>query len=259
MNIEEKTIKKYLNSDKFLFYIYDTVSSTNTLLKEMANGGAEEFSVVAANHQTDGRGRKDRSFFSPKDTGLYFSLLLRPDISPDKALYLTTCAAVCCCRAIEAISNEKALIKWVNDVYVKNRKVCGILTEASFSSLDKLDYAIIGIGLNVFMPKDDFPKDIQNKAGSIFTDEKESEARYKLLAFILNYFDEYYPNLIEKPFLEEYRSRSMIVGKNIEILGRTHNNLARATKINDDFSLKVKYPNGTFEDLSSGDVSIILK
>ncbi len=259
MNIDVKTIKKYLNNDKFSFFTYDTIGSTNTLLKEMANNGAEEFTLIVANHQTNGRGRKDRSFFSPKDTGLYFSLLLRPDISPEKALYLTTCASVCCSRAIEDISNEKAQIKWVNDVYVNNRKVCGILTEASFSTSGKLDYAIVGIGLNVFMPKDDFPADIQNKAGSIFANEVEDETRCILLSYILNYFDEYYPHLEQKTFLDEYRRRSMITGKDIEILGRTQNNLAKAIEINDDFSLKVSYPDGSFEDLSSGDVSIILK
>ena len=259
MRIEEKTIKKYLNNDNFSFFIYDTVGSTNTLLKEMANDGAKEFSVVAANHQTNGRGRKDRSFFSPRDTGIYFSVLLRPDISPVKALYLTTCASVCCSRAIEDISNEKAQIKWVNDVYVNNRKVCGILTEASISMSGSLDYAILGIGLNVFKPKDDFPDDIQNKAGSIFTSDVEEETRCKLLAYILNYFDEYYPTLEQKPFLDEYKNRSMITGKNIEILGRTQNNFAHAIDINDDFSLKVEHPNGALEDLSSGDVSIILK
>lgn len=257
MNIEE--IKKYLNNDKYSFYVYDTVSSTNTLLKEMAKKGAEKFTVIAANHQTNGRGRKDRSFFSPKNTGLYFSLLVKPDIPPEKALYLTTCASVCCARAIEDISNEKALIKWVNDVYVKGRKVCGILTEASLSSPDKLDYAVIGIGVNVFMPEDNFPEDIQNKAGSIFTEEGPDEIRCKILSYILNYFDVYFSKLIEKPFLDEYKIRSMITGKDIEILGRQQNNLARAIEINDDFSLKVSYPNGDIEDLSSGDVSIILK
>lgn len=254
MNTNE--IKKHMNNDKFFVFAYDTVGSTNTLLKEMANDNAEEFTVVVANHQTNGRGRKDRTFFSPKNTGLYFSLLLRPNIPPDKALYLTTCASVCCARAIEDISGEKAQIKWVNDVYVNNHKVCGILTEASFSTQEKLDYAVVGIGLNVFTPKEDFPLDLQNKAGSILN-RANDEVRWKLFSNILNYFDKYYPTLEKKQFIDEYKNRSMITGKKIEILGREENNIATAVGINDDFSLRVLYPDGAYEDLNSGDVSII--
>ena len=126
--------------------VLPTVSSTNSFVREQANNGAAPNSLVVANEQTAGRGRVGRSFYSPKDTGVYMSLLLRPkQYSAEQAVSITTMAAVAVCEAIEAVSGEKAEIKWVNDIFVRGKKVCGILTEGSFGlESGMLEYAVLG-------------------------------------------------------------------------------------------------------------------
>ena len=111
--------------------VQDSVTSTNTLLKQIAEHGGAEGMVLIAHQQTQGKGRLGRAFFSPKGTGLYLSVLLRPRFSAEEALSITTAAAVAAAQAIDAVTGEHAQIKWVNDVYLRGRKVCGILTEAA--------------------------------------------------------------------------------------------------------------------------------
>jgi len=148
--------------------VFDTVTSTNTLVRQRAAEGEREGLAVIASAQTEGRGRKGRSFFSPDGTGIYMSLLLRPQVAPDMALRVTTIAAVSVCQAIERLTDRKSGIKWVNDVYMDNRKVCGILTETALSAAGgRLDYVVLGIGVNALEPPGGFPEDIVNIAGSV--------------------------------------------------------------------------------------------
>ena len=143
----------------------DSVTSTNTELIEMAKNGAKEGTVLIASEQTAGKGRTGKSFYSPEGSGVYLSILLRPDFKPEDALFLTTIAAVATAKAIESVSDKEAKIKWVNDVYLDNKKVCGILTESALSSdMEKLDYAVVGIGINLCPPEGGFPDDIKNIA-----------------------------------------------------------------------------------------------
>ena len=140
--------------------ILPAVGSTNDYLREKALKGQKEGFTVLAGEQTGGRGRTGRSFYSPADTGIYMSLLLRPEnCSPAVAVKFTTMAAVAACRAIEKVSQKKAQIKWVNDVYIEDKKVCGILTEGAVS-LEKgsLEYVILGVGINVYPPRGGFPR-----------------------------------------------------------------------------------------------------
>lgn len=253
------SIKKYIKNDCFNFIVEDEVSSTNTIMKEMAEKGSGEFTVLIANSQTAGRGRFGRAFFSPPESGIYMSILLRPDLSAQSSLYLTTCAAVCAARAVENAAKIPAKIKWVNDIYLSERKVCGILTEASvdFES-GSLNYAVIGIGINVFPPEEDFPSDIQKKAGSIFSFTSSGDVRSKIIADILNNFIDFYPQLEHKPFLEEYKSRSLLTGRDILVLKANESIPARADFIDDDFKIHVTYEDGSTAALSSGDVSLRL-
>lgn len=252
------SIKKYIKTDSFNFIVEDKVSSTNTVIKEMAEKGEGEFTVLIANSQTAGRGRFGRTFFSPPESGIYMSILLRPRFSAQSSLYLTTCAAVCAARAIENASEIPAKIKWVNDIYLAERKVCGILTEASvdFES-GSLNYAVIGIGINIFPPEGDFPPDIQKKAGSIFSSAFSGDVRSKIVADILNNFIEFYPQLEHKPFLEEYKRRSLLTGREILVLKADKSIPARADFIDDDFKIHVTYKDGSTDALSSGDVSLM--
>ena len=142
--------------------ILPAVGSTNDYLREKALKGQKEGFTVLAGEQTGGRGRTGRSFYSPADTGIYMSLLLRPEnCSPAVAVKFTTMAAVAACRAIEKVSQKKAQIKWVNDVYIEDKKVCGILTEGAVS-LEKgsLEYVILGVGINVYPPRGVFPREL---------------------------------------------------------------------------------------------------
>ena len=152
--VSAQGVGKYLTQDLDVV-VYDEVDSTNTLLKKMASEGAREGTVVIANSQTGGKGRLGRKFFSPLNTGVYISVLLRPeDIEPQKALKITTMAAVAAAETIDEVSGKTALIKWVNDVFVDGLKCVGILTEASISmESGNLEYAVLGIGFNVYLPE----------------------------------------------------------------------------------------------------------
>jgi len=257
--LSSHSIYKHLRSDIFDIDVYSVVDSTNSILKLEAEKGAPEGKVVIAEHQTKGRGRRGKSFFSPESTGIYMSLLLRPKLSAYESLSITTCAAVAVARAIELNSDKEAKIKWVNDIFIDNKKVSGILTEASIDlEGGGLKYAILGIGINVFSPAEGFPKEIEGISTSVF-DKKDysSEPRGKLIADILSIFMDYYKDIQKKSFLSEYKERSLILNKEIDVIKGPNEILsAVALDIDDDFHLKVRYANGEVEYLNSGEVSI---
>ena len=129
---------------------FEELDSTNSYLKEMAAKGAQEGTIIIANRQSAGRGRLGRSFFSPEEKGIYMSILLRPDISLERAVLITSMAAVAVAEAIEQVSGIQTKIKWVNDIFLNKKKVCGILTEAGIDAeTGTLEYAVLGIGVNV--------------------------------------------------------------------------------------------------------------
>ncbi len=199
-----------------------------------------------------------RSFYSPAGSGLYMSVLLRPMLKAADAVNITACAAVAVVEAIESLATVQAQIKWVNDVYVEGRKVCGILTEASLDSATAaVNYLVVGIGINIRPPEGGFPADLQKIAGSVFGEEEIPGLRCRLAAAVLDRLLGYYEHLQEKPWLEEYRKRSLVTGKEIRILmpGKEPEN-GTAIGIGDDFSLLVQMEDGTLRRLNSGEVSI---
>ena len=158
--ISENGIREYIlnKAIPFSFHIYDLIDSTNIRMKEFAENGEPEWSVVISGSQTMGKGRLGRTFFSPSDTGIYMTILLRPFISPEDTTKITTAMAVAVAETIEDISGEKTDIKWVNDIYISDKKVCGILTESSFDAkTNSLKYSFVGVGINVYNPSDNFP------------------------------------------------------------------------------------------------------
>ncbi len=233
--------------------LYECVNSTNTLMKELAKEGVPEFSVIIAEQQSGGRGRLGRTFHSPKGSGVYMSILLRPGerLNP---LYITTYAAVCCARAFEKLVNKKTYIKWVNDIYVDGKKVCGILTE---SSLGENGYAILGIGVNVTVPDGGFPDDIKDRAGALFEKEKE-HMRENVVVQILNEFITAYNKCEKVEILNQYRQKSLVTGKRIDIIENDTVEQATAVGIDDEFALIVKKDDGKLCTLNSGDVSIVI-
>ncbi|MFR8766310.1 MAG: biotin--[acetyl-CoA-carboxylase] ligase [Eubacterium sp.] len=251
------SIKQHLKNPHLDISVFSSVTSTNTILKEMAEQGAKEGTVIIAEEQTAGRGRTGKQFYSPKGTGIYISILLRPDIPAEESLFLTTSAAVATARAIEDVSDKRALIKWVNDIYLEDKKTCGILTEGAFNvETGKLDYAIVGIGINVCIPDGGFPDNIKDIATAIFDKQTDSiNKRSILIANLLDYFMEYYKDFKSKSYVKEYIERSMIIGKTITIIEGSKTSVAKAIDIDKNCRLKVQFEDGTTKWLSSGEVS----
>ena len=248
-------------------------TSTNTLLKEMAENGATEGTVITADTQTAGRGRLDRSFYSP-ESGLYMSILLRPKernavLGAESALNITTAAAVSVCRAIEKVCHKSCGVKWVNDIYSDGKKLCGILVEgALIPGKAELDYAVLGIGVNIEAPKNGFPNEIKTVAGAIYdygrlppdTDVKTALATEIISEFFHVYVESLCGNADKnETFINEYRSRSVLNGKPIEISRGNETENGVAIEVNPDCSLAVITENGERLDLTYGEVRIKMK
>lgn len=254
--ISADSIKKYLTIPINNIEVYKTVTSTNDLAKQYALDLKPEGTVIVAREQTAGRGRKGRSFYSPMSTGVYISVLLRPELTAEKTLYITTAAAVAVAKAIEKISGKEAKIKWVNDIFVDGKKVCGILTEGAIDfETGKMQYAVLGIGVNIKKPENDFPSEIQNIAGSVF-DTTDKEVSSIIVAEILNNFMNYYKNLASKPFYEEYKKRMFLIGKQLTVYSGKDSYPAVAIDLDEELSLIVKDENGNIKKLNTGEVSI---
>ena len=165
--------------------VLESVDSTNTALMRMAATGAAEGTVLLAQAQTAGRGQRGRDFYSPAGCGLYMSLLLRPKMPPEDVLAITPAAAVAAAQAVEAATGRRAGIKWVNDIQIDGKKVCGILTEAASSS-GTLDCAVCGIGINLFPPPGGYPEALRDRAGALFDAYPGDERTAALAADVLN-------------------------------------------------------------------------
>lgn len=196
----------------------DEATSSNDIAKSLAFQGAREGTLVVVKRQNSGRGRMGRSFISNEENGLYMSLVLRPEVPISQSVLITVIGAVAALEAIEMTSGIECSIKWVNDIYIGEKKVCGILSEASFNfEQSYTDYVIIGIGVNVTPPKNGFDEQIKNIATSIF--ERSSPSGYKslLCSKIVDRFLHYYNNLEDKSFIDIYRRKSNLIGKSVNV------------------------------------------
>lgn len=247
------------NAGELTVYTVQTVDSTNTELKRRAAAGERRDLLLLAEEQTQGRGRIGRTFYSPPETGLYMSLLLHPQLHQTEGVLLTTAAAAAVAEAIDCISGEEAKIKWVNDIWVRDKKASGILTEAA-ASLEEgmLEYAVVGIGINVTPPSKGFPRELERVAGPVFEHAPDrEELRVSLAAEVINRFMRYYRNIREKKFLDEYRRRSLVIGREIGVRGQQGEQRAKALAIDDCCRLKVRYTDGAEGYLSSGEVILV--
>ena len=246
------------HSGVFSVEVRESVTSTNAVMREMAAAGAREGCVLAAGEQTAGRGRQGRSFHSPAGRGAYFSVLLRPECAAVDAALITPAAAVAAAKAIRDIFSVDVGIKWVNDLFLDNRKVCGILTEASLGMENGLiDSAVLGIGVNITAPVNGFPEELAGTARAL-TDRSAgtNSERCRLIASTLDCFWDYYQRLQAREFLEEYRSLSVVTGRDIYVISGGGEKPARALSIDDDCGLVVEYENGDAGVLRSGEVSV---
>ena len=256
--LSEEGVRRYLKTDELELRVFRSISSTNTVSKSLAEEGAEEGLCLIAEEQTAGRGRLGRSFYSPPGSGIYMSLLLRPKLQAAEATDITACAAVAAAEAIESIAPVKAEIKWVNDIQIGGRKVCGILTEAALDTgSGRVKYLVVGIGINTCVPKAGFPDELKDIAGSVFGADPIPDLRCRLTAAVLDRLMHYYRNLQNKEWFEEYRKRSVVLGKEINVLapGREPE-AAVALDLDRDFALIVRMDSGELRRLNSGEVSI---
>ena len=209
------SVGRYL-SEKREVIIVDKADSSNNIAKELAKSGAPEGTVIAVKKQTQGRGRMGRSFISSSENGLYMSVILRPAVSPDKCVDITVIGAVAVARAIEKLCPKKCSVKWVNDIYIDEKKVSGILTEASVKD-GTIDYAVIGIGVNLTPPEGGFDSEISHIACAMYEGDAPTDIKSRLLAEITDSFFKIYKELGTGSYMDEYRNRSNIIGRYVDV------------------------------------------
>lgn len=244
--------------------IHRVIDSTNTRARTWGEAGVPHGAIVAAASQTAGRGRRGRSFHSPDGTGLYFSILLRPDFAAEHAVRITTAAAVALCRALTSLGVPDARIKWVNDIFRGERKIAGILTEGAFTSDGRFRYAVLGVGVNVLPPPGGFPAELQTIAGSAFDapDPACPDLRARLLAAFLEAFFPLYDRLDAPiaPHMAEYRRLCFLAGRSVTVRptgGRTPYS-ADVLDIDDECRLLIRLADGSVSTLASGEVSLTI-
>lgn len=250
--LSEEGIRFYLPKDlkELPIEVLKSVSSTNIYAKKCAEERAERM-LVLAEEQTEGRGRRGRSFYSPYGTGLYMSLLMKVERSLAQFVPITVAAAVAVTRAVRKLSGKEAKIKWVNDIYLDNKKICGILAEAvSDAKSGMLTAVVVGIGVNVFT--ENYPEDIKDKAGSLLPgaltrNELAAEITKELLGFS--------KNLNAPELMEEYRRKSMVIGEEIYWMEKEIRKEGRAIGINESGNLIVETKEGRVT-LSAGEISV---
>jgi BirA family biotin operon repressor/biotin-[acetyl-CoA-carboxylase] ligase len=233
--------------------------STNNELKRLAAGGAPEGTVVIAERQLAGRGRRGRTWQLGEGKGVTMSILLRPDIPPANIQAITLAASSAVVRAIEPYTNIKPEIKWPNDILLSGRKVCGILTEMT-AEPDRILSIIVGIGLNVFQQEEDFPDELKATATSIVLNSSGTVSRTVLTTAILEEFEDLYLDFIQRQstakFLDIWRSFSGTIGCDIIIYQGEKSWQARALDVLEDGCLLVESADGTRQAVASGEISI---
>ena len=232
--------------------VFDVLDSTNTEARRQAVGGCTAPALIIADSQSAGRGRMGRSFYSPSSVGLYMSVLLNVREDMTETLRLTTLAAVAVTQTIEALCKIKAEIKWVNDIYLNGRKICGILCE-SFSVSAEERYAVVGIGLNLYT--EDFPPQLKDIAASLMPERGMREAfAVEITERLLELFD----CKDDEKAIEYYRERSIVIGENIIFTENGVPCKARACDVAAQGRLVVRLDDGKERILSSGEISLKL-
>ena len=235
-------------------HYFDTIDSTNTRAKAMAAQGAPAGTVLIADHQTGGRGRLGRTFLSPAGTGIYMSVILRPNCPPAELMHLTCAAAVAACDAVEKAVGLRPGIKWTNDLVHGNRKLAGILTELGFSSRGMVDWAVIGIGINCLQTEADFDPAIRSFAGSLSMFAPCDRA--KVAAALVEAFASM--DLTRKAeIMDRYRADCITLGREVSLL-RTGDPVrhGKAVDIDADGALIVEFSPGVRETVNSGEISV---
>lgn len=228
--------------------VFEEVTSTNAILKEYARQGAPEWTLVVADSQTEGRGRGDHTFFSPKGSGVYISLLLRPKSRVFSPADITAAAGVAACEAVESLSDRKAQIKWMNDIFCDGKKVAGILAESVLVGNDC--FVVVGIGFNLTTPDGGFPEELADKADSIFGERPIRDLREKMTVAFFRQFEKRYRR--SEGVYRAYRDRLFVLGCAVTYEGKS----AVVTDLASDYRLELTLESGEKVYLNSGEISL---
>jgi BirA family transcriptional regulator, biotin operon repressor / biotin---[acetyl-CoA-carboxylase] ligase len=238
--------------------VFQETTSTNDVADKLGRDGVKEGVVVFAETQSKGRGRLGRNWSSPQRKGLWFSVLLRPPLTPQSATQLTVASATALSRAIRNLTDLPCEIKWPNDILVRDRKLCGILTEMT-AELDKIKYVILGIGLNVNASNADFPPDLRRTATSLKIETGSELNRIAVAAAILRELNQDYERVISGQFekvADEWESRCTTIGRNVEISLGNRVIFGRAESLDSEGALLVRTQHGHLERIIGGDVTL---
>ena len=238
--------------------VFKETGSTNDVVEKLARDGVPEGVVVFAESQTKGRGRLGRKWLSPPGKGLWFSVLLRPNLQPQATTQLTVAAATALTRGIRAQSSLKPEIKWPNDVLIKGRKVAGILTELR-AELDRVKYVILGIGVDVNLNAGEFPTDLRKVATSLKVEAGRAIARSQLAAALLRQLDRAYARVCDHQFAgvaDEWEEQCSTIGRRVTIRVGDRLFQGRAESLDDDGALLLRTDHGHLERIMGGDVTV---
>lgn len=236
-------------------YSYNVVDSTNTIAYRLAEKGQQEGTVITAEAQEKGKGRLGRKWISPKSKGIYLSLILKPDITPNQISQITLTAAVAVCLAIRKTCGVAALIKWPNDVLVGNKKVCGVLSEMN-AEPDKVNFIILGIGINVNTKKELLP----DSATSLKEELGQEVSRINLAKELLREIERQYAIFKSKGFakiVEQWKNLSATLGKRVKCICHNRKIEGQAVDIDSGGALMVRLDGGFIEKILSGDVFVV--
>ena len=218
----EAEIKSLMHTEwvaKEVLY-FDTIDSTNTKAQELAEKGYPSGTLVVADKQESGKGRRGRSWVSPSGTGIFMTLMIKPDINPNNASMLTLVAALAVAKAITSVTGEEAMIKWPNDIVVNGKKVCGILTEMN-AQFDYINHIVVGIGINVH--NESFPEEISQMASSLMIEAGGKRFhRAQIIAETMSYFEQYYDTFLKtqdlSALVREYDKLLVNRNKSVRVL-----------------------------------------
>lgn len=234
-----------------------SIDSTNNHARALAEAGASAWTVVVADEQSQGRGRMGRNFHSPAASGLYMSVIIRPECAVEHASLLTIAAATAVAESIETVCGVKAQLKWVNDCFVNGKKVAGILTEGAVGLEEqRLRYAVVGIGINVAPPEADFPEELRDIAASVLTKAPTTPVRSILAAHILERLKIYADDLLARDYLPIYREKLMMLDQDVTLIQGNQEREVHVCDINESGGLIIRDQFGTIETITSGEISL---
>ncbi len=236
----------------------DSVDSTNSRVKAMAAAGAPHGTVLIAGQQTGGRGRLGRSFHSPPGSGLYLSVLLRPQCPPAALMHLTCAAAVAACNAVEETAGFRPGIKWTNDLVSGGKKLAGILTELGVDAAGRVDWAVVGIGINCTQEAADFPPELREMAGSLSMLAGRPVAPAAVAAAVIAALRRMDAELHTRKaaVLDQYRRDCITLGREVLVVRGDESRRGKALDIDENGGLLVEFSRGNRQTVTSGEVSV---